>query len=167
MITWWREIAIVAALALAGVQTVRLADGRAENMRIKAAHADVLRDLAERSSQAATKAQQFQTALQQAVAAVDSAGRARLKEKEDANTKLAADVATGRQRLRVRAVCPAAPAAAGVPSTAATAGLDDGATAELAPAARSDYFTLSRGLDTVTEQLVGLQAYVAAGCKAP
>ncbi|WP_054506187.1 lysis system i-spanin subunit Rz [Achromobacter xylosoxidans] len=69
---------------------------------------------------------------------------------------LRADVDAGRQRLHVRAACPAA--GGGVSETGAAAGVDHGARAELDPAARSDYFALRAGLQRLTAQLEACQA---------
>lgn len=69
---------------------------------------------------------------------------------------LRADVDAGRQRLHVRAACPAADG--GVPEARAAAGVDHGARAELDPAARSDYFALRAGIRQVTAQLEACQA---------
>lgn len=69
---------------------------------------------------------------------------------------LRADVDAGRQRLHVRAACPAA--GGGVSEAGAAAGVDHGARAELDPAARSDYFALRAGLQRLTAQLEACQA---------
>ncbi|MFY1862286.1 MULTISPECIES: lysis system i-spanin subunit Rz [Achromobacter] len=70
---------------------------------------------------------------------------------------LRADVDAGRQRLHVRAACPAA--GRGVPEASAAAGVDHGARAELDPAARSDYFALRAGIQKLTAQLEACQAW--------
>ncbi|WP_258231337.1 lysis protein [Achromobacter pulmonis] len=69
---------------------------------------------------------------------------------------LRADVDAGRQRLHVRAACPAA--SGGVPETGTSASVDHGARAELDPAARSDYFALRAGIRRLTAQLEACQA---------
>lgn len=69
---------------------------------------------------------------------------------------LRADVDAGRQRLHVRAACPAA--GGGVSETGAAAGVGHGTRAELDPAARSDYFALRAGIQRVTAQLQACQA---------
>ncbi|MFY1957070.1 lysis system i-spanin subunit Rz [Achromobacter xylosoxidans] len=69
---------------------------------------------------------------------------------------LRADVDAGRQRLHVRAACPAA--GRGMSEAGAATGLDHGAGAELDPAARSDYFALRAGILQVTAQLAACQA---------
>ncbi|WP_238897899.1 lysis system i-spanin subunit Rz [Achromobacter xylosoxidans] len=69
---------------------------------------------------------------------------------------LRADVDAGRQRLHVRAACPAA--GGGVSEAGAAAGVDHGARAELDPAARSDYFALRAGLQRLAAQLEACQA---------
>ena len=163
-----RATAIVAVLA-AGVmvwQYGALQREKTAHAETRAAHARVLEDLERRTSTAAQKALAFQQALNEAVAAVDAAGRARLKEKEDGIAKLADDVGSGGKRLLVRAACPAAAAPADVPRAPAAPGVADGGTAELAPAARQDYFALLIGLEKQREMIVSLQALARRGCQA-
>lgn len=165
MITWWREIVIAVLLGLLGLQTVRLAGEESEHFKTKTAHAVQLQRLADNARDVATKAQQFQTALQQAVAAVDAA---KTKERDDAladNARLRAGDRPG--RLRIAAACPRPAAPDGVPGTTPAARVDDVATVELAPAARSDVWDLRAELIEDQAKLRGLQAYVAAGCRAP
>lgn len=69
---------------------------------------------------------------------------------------LRADVDAGRQRLHVRAACPAA--GRGVSEAGAAAGVGHGTRAELDPAARSDYFALRSGIQRLTAQLGACQA---------
>lgn len=77
------------------------------------------------------------------------------------NAQLAADVAAGKRRLRLQATCPSI----GVPDSAGTAGVDDGGTAELTPAARQYYFALRDQLTRTEAALAGLQAYVSKVCR--
>lgn len=81
----------------------------------------------------------------------------KLRNAENENASLRADIDAGRQRLRVRAVCPASPGA-GMPSTGTASGMDHGATAELDPASRPDYFALRDGIERVTRQLEACQS---------
>ncbi|WP_218951263.1 lysis system i-spanin subunit Rz [Achromobacter insuavis] len=69
---------------------------------------------------------------------------------------LRVDVDAGRQRLHVRAACPAA--GDGVSETGVATRVDHGAGAELDPAARSDYFALRAGIQQLTAQLSACQA---------
>ncbi|MCP1679403.1 lysis system i-spanin subunit Rz [Kerstersia gyiorum] len=80
----------------------------------------------------------------------------KLRNAENENTSLRADVDAGRQRLRVRAVCPSP--SAGVSAAGTASGLDHGATAELDPASRPDYFALRDGIERVTRQLEACQS---------
>jgi len=81
-----------------------------------------------------------------------------LKNAQDQNQRLRADVADARQRLLVRARCPA------VPADTAPAGLADAGTAELDPDARQDYFTLRDQLALTRQQVLGLQDYITHTC---
>lgn len=71
------------------------------------------------------------------------------------NSQLAADVAAGRKRLRVDAVCPG-----GMPEAASAASTPDDRTAELNPAARPTYHALRDQLLTTENALAGLQEWV-------
>ncbi len=71
------------------------------------------------------------------------------------NLRLQRDIADGRQRLLVKATCPAP-----MPGAAGGARLDDAGTAELAADARPDYFTLRSELIQTREMLLGLQDYI-------
>lgn len=73
----------------------------------------------------------------------------------DQNLRLQRDVTDGRQRLLVKATCPAP-----VPGAAGSAGVADAATAELSADARPDYFTLRSELIQTREMLLGLQDYI-------
>ncbi len=82
---------------------------------------------------------------------------AKTRELEDArskNDRLARAVAAGAQQLRVAAQCPAG---AGLPGAAAAGGLDHGGAAELAAAARPDYFALRAGIERQRLQLEACQ----------
>lgn len=77
------------------------------------------------------------------------------------NAQLAADVAAGKRRLQLAATCPRVPSTT---DTTGTAGVDDGATAELAASARQDYFALRGQLIRTEAALAGLQEYVSEVC---
>ncbi|WP_285275248.1 lysis protein [Halopseudomonas bauzanensis] len=77
------------------------------------------------------------------------------------NAQLATDVAAGKRRLRLQASCPSA----GVSDSTGTAGMDDGGTAELTPAARQYYFALRDQLTRTEAALAGLQSYVSTVCR--
>lgn len=77
------------------------------------------------------------------------------------NAQLAADVAAGKRRLRLQASCPGT----GVSDSTGTAGVDDGASAELTPAARQYYFALRGQLIRTEAALAGLQEYVSEVCQ--
>ena len=81
-----------------------------------------------------------------------------LKDAQDQNQRLRADVADARQRLLVRARCPAVPAETGA------GGLADAGAAELDPDARQDYFTLRDQLALTRQQVLGLQDYITHTC---
>ncbi|MBC6518204.1 lysis protein [Escherichia coli] len=83
------------------------------------------------------------------------------KELADANAtieSLRADVSAGRKWLHVKAVCP------DKHKTTAASGVDDGASPRLTDTAQRDYFVLRERIETITNQLNGLQEYVRSQC---
>ena len=74
------------------------------------------------------------------------------------NDALRDDIAAGRRRLRIRAVCPAVREATG------TTGVDDAARPGLTDAAQRDYFTLRERIATSDRMIRGLQEYIRTQC---
>lgn len=97
-------------------------------------------------------------ARQQAIAAIDARYTQELTHAHQELARLERDVAAGRRRLLVRAVCP------GVSASGPAARLDDAASARLDHAARRDYFTLRSRIDIANRQINGLQDYVRRVC---
>lgn len=79
-----------------------------------------------------------------------------LDEARNENKALRDRVDTGAVRLRVAAKCPAV-AAPGMPQAPAPAGVDDGAGAELDPAARPTYWSLRDGIVACKVKVDALQ----------
>lgn len=88
---------------------------------------------------------------------LDTTNTQELNDALDENKQLRADVAAGRQRLRLAATC-AAPTT--VPADPGAAGVADAGTPELTADAGQDYFTLLDQLALTRQMLIGLQAYV-------
>ena len=83
------------------------------------------------------------------------------KELADANAtieSLRADVSAGRKWLHVKAVCP------DKHKTTAASGVDDVSSPRLTDTAQRDYFVLRERIETITNQLNGLQEYVRSQC---
>ena len=79
------------------------------------------------------------------------------KEQADAkaeNDALRDDVAAGRRRLHIKAVCQS------VREATAASGVDNAASPRLADTAERDYFTLRERLITMQKQLEGTQKYI-------
>lgn len=166
MIAWWREIAIAAALAFAGLQTVRLSSEQSEHFRTKAAHAVQMQRLADASTAAAVAAQRAQQTYQQAISAIDTQRTQELSHALADNDFLRAAVRDGTRRLRIAAVCPARPAGpSDLPSTPPAASVDAQA-AHLTAEAERAVLDLRAALITEQAQLLALQDYARA-CAAP
>lgn len=160
--TYWREAVIVGlVLALAG-QQVRVSNEKADHQRTKTQHAEVLRDLAEKTRATYEAVMIDQTTRAQAVAALDKKHTKELTDARTENSHLADAVRSGERRLRLRATCPAT--GTGVPQTSSPTGVVDGPGPRLDDTAERDYFHLRDGIVTAQQQIVGLQDYVRDVC---
>ncbi|EGI2035690.1 lysis protein [Salmonella enterica] len=99
------------------------------------------------------------TQRQRDVAALDAKYTQELADAHAESEKLRADLAAGRRRLQLHAVC--MPATTG--NTSAT-GATDAATARLTPDAERDYQRLRTEARTLTAQVEGLQQYITGQC---
>ncbi|WP_059242553.1 lysis protein [Escherichia albertii] len=95
---------------------------------------------------------------QRDVAALDAKYSKELADAKAENDALRDDIAAGRRRLRIRAVCPA------VREATASSGVDDATSPRLADTAERDYFTLRDRLMTMQKQLEGAQLYIREQC---
>ena len=95
---------------------------------------------------------------QRDVAALDAKYTKELADAKAENDALRDDIAAGRRRLRIRAVCPAVREATG------TTGVDDAARPGLTDAAQRDYFTLRERIATSDRMIRGLQEYIRTQC---
>nr|WP_263300249.1 lysis protein [Escherichia fergusonii] len=69
------------------------------------------------------------------------------------------DVAAGRRRLRIKAVCPS------VRESTTASGVDNAASPRLADTAERNYFTLRDRLIIMQKQLEGTQQYIKEQCR--
>lgn len=99
------------------------------------------------------------TQRQRQNAALDTKYTQELADAKAESEKLRADLASGRRRLQLHAVC--MPATAG--NTAST-GTTDAAAARLTPDAERDYQRLRTEARAVTHQVEGLQQYINEQC---
>ncbi|EHU0151582.1 lysis protein [Salmonella enterica subsp. enterica serovar Sandiego] len=99
------------------------------------------------------------TQRQRQNAALDAKYTQELANAKAESEKLRADLASGRRRLQLHAVC--MPATAG--NTAAT-GATDAAAARLTPDAERDYQRLRTEARAITAQVEGLQQYITEQC---
>ncbi|BAE74023.1 Bacteriophage lysis protein [Sodalis glossinidius str. 'morsitans'] len=96
----------------------------------------------------------------QTIAVLDLQHTRELEHDKKRIAQLERDVADGRRRLQINAICPA------VPTDSTAARMDDAAGARLADAAQRHYFTLRRRIDIAREQINGLQDYARQVCLA-
>ena len=94
---------------------------------------------------------------QRDVAALDAKYTKELADAKAENDALRDDVAAGRRRLHIKAVCQSV-------REATASGVDNAASPRLADTAEQDYFTLRR-LITMQKQLEGTQKYINEQCR--
>lgn len=124
------------------------------------AHALSLKQISDTALAAQMSATQARDVRARDIAALDAKHYQALTETKHEIDRLAADVAAGRKRLLVAAKCPAG--VDHVPGATSSAGLGDGARAELDPTSRPTHYALRRGLARVGEKLDACQSYVLA-----
>lgn len=95
---------------------------------------------------------------QRDVAALDAKYSRELADARAENETLRADVAAGRRRLHIKAVCQS------VREATTASGVDNAASPRLADTAERDYFTLRERLMTMQMQLEGAQEYIRTQC---
>ncbi|EOU1335949.1 lysis protein [Cronobacter malonaticus] len=142
---WWKPLLFLAAVGFALYYRASLTKAEASltkvNHELKLAKDDI----------------EIMQRRQRDVAALDAKYTKDLADAQKNIAQLERDVAVGRKRLQLNAICPANGA------SGATR-LDDGAAPRLTDAAERDYFTLRKRIETVTKQLTGLQGYVNTQC---
>lgn len=95
---------------------------------------------------------------QRDVAALDAKYLKELADAKTENDALRDDVAAGRRRLRIKALCP------DMHKTTAASGVDDAASPRLTDTAQRDYFTLRERIATSDKMIRGLQEYIRTQC---
>ncbi|KHJ12702.1 endopeptidase [Escherichia coli] len=95
---------------------------------------------------------------QRDVAALDAKYSRELANAQAENETLRADVAAGRRRLHIKAVCQS------VREATTASGVDNATSPRLADTAERDYFTLRDRLMTMQMQLEGAQEYIRTQC---
>ncbi len=95
---------------------------------------------------------------QRDVAALDAKYTKELADAKAENDALRDDVAAGRRRLHIKAVCQS------VREATTASGVDNAASPRLADSAERDYFTLRARLIIMQKQLEGAQLYIREQC---
>ena len=160
---YWHFVAIAALVALLGLSQVKLSAEKEGHANTRAGHAEVLRDLADKTLKAYQAVVAEDDARKKAVAALDAKHTKELNDEKAKLEKLRADVAAGRVGLRVNAACTPA-AGTGVPSDTGAASVADATGPRLTDAAQRDYFTLRTRVETSRKQIDGLQEHVKDVC---
>ena len=96
---------------------------------------------------------------QRDVAALDAKYTKELADAKAENDALRDDVAAGRRRLHIKAVCQS------VREATTASGVDNAASPRLADTAERDYFTLRSRIELAGKQIAGLQQYITEQCQ--
>ncbi|MGC8342261.1 lysis protein [Pantoea ananatis] len=96
-------------------------------------------------------------ARQRYVAALDEKYTKELADAKATINKLHDDVANGKRRLRLNAIC-------AKQSASSTSGMDDAISPRLTDTAQRNYFTLRDRIETASKQIAGLQQYILEQC---
>ncbi|WP_446026572.1 lysis protein [Escherichia coli] len=119
------------------------------------------KDQRDKAKEKLSKANATITDMQQRqrdVAALDAKYSRELANAKAENETLRADVAAGRRRLHIKAVCQS------VREATTASGVDNATSPRLADTAERDYFTLRERLMTMQKQLEGAQEYIRTQC---
>ncbi|EOU9609530.1 lysis protein [Cronobacter dublinensis] len=142
---WWKPLLFLAAVGFALYYRASLAKAEASltkvNRELKLAKDDI-EDMQRR---------------QRDVAALDAKYTKDLADAQKNIAQLEHDVAAGRKRLQLNAICPAN-------GEASPGGMGDASTPRLTDSAQRDYFTLRERIETVTKQVAYLQDYIRQQC---
>ncbi|HHX9835287.1 TPA: lysis protein [Salmonella enterica subsp. enterica] len=149
---YWLQLSVTLLIAALAWTT--------EHYRDNAIQYKSQRDTASHSLTLANATITDMTKRQRDVAALDAKYTKELADAKAENDALRGDVTAGRRRLLVNATCPAMPTG----KSTSAASVDNAARPRLTDAAQRDYFTLRERIETVTNQLNGLQEYVRSQC---
>ena len=123
---------------------------------LKTAHSDQLRAISDEALKTQQSLQAELDANEKLWATAEAIQYRKLSDAENEINQLRDDVAAGRKRLLVNATCPAG--SDNVPEAEASTSMDNGATPELNPEARQNYYALRNGIEGETNQLLACQA---------
>ena len=146
-------VVIIVLLVACGVLSLGLNHYRDNAITYKAQRDKKAREL-ELANTTITDMQQ----RQRDVAALDAKYSRELANAKAENETLRADVAAGRRRLHIKAVCQS------VREATTASGVDNAASPRLADTAERDYFTLRERLVMMQAQLEGAQQYITEQC---
>jgi len=158
-------VAVIAGLGvLLGLSQSRLTAEKMQHANTRAAHAVVLKDLAEKTAEVYKAVLADEARRKTELAALDQKYSKELSDAKFKNDELAGRISAGTVGLRVNAKCPAG--SPGVPQTGSPTRVDDAAGPRLTETAQRDYLDLRRGIDTSRTQIAGLQEFIRTQCLA-
>ena len=163
VIRYWHFVAIAALVVLLGLSQVKLSAEKEAHANTRAGHAEVLRDLADKTLKAYQAVVAEDDVRKAAVAALDEKHTKELNHEKRKLETLRSDVRTGRVGLRVAATCTPA-AGADVSQAPGATSVADADGPRLTDAAERSYFDLRTGIETARSQIAGLQDYIRGVC---
>ena len=146
-------VVIIALLVACGALSMGMNHYRDNAITYKAQRDKNAREL-EKANATITDMQQRQSAAD----ALDAKYTKELADAKAENEALRDDVAAGRRRLHIKAVCQS------VREATTASGVDNAASPRLADTAERDYFTLRARLIIMQKQLEGAQLYIREQC---
>jgi len=164
LLKYWYLVAIAGLVLALAAASVRLADEKAAHAKTKQANAEVLRDLAQKTSAAYKSVLAYQQAQQTRLSELDSRYTKEIQNAKHEIAGLESDIRSGRSRLRIAATCPGA--SPNLPEATGTASVDDAAAPRLTHAAELGYFDVRRAWAQAATQIEGLQGYITEVCLA-
>ena len=123
---------------------------------LKTAHSDQLRAISDEALRAQQSLQAELEENEKLWATAEAIQYRKLRDAENEINQLRNDVAAGRKRLLINATCPTS--GNDMPETETSTSMDNGASPELNPDARQNYYALRNGIERVTNQLLACQA---------
>ena len=123
---------------------------------LKAIHSAELKSISDAAVKQQLSLQQELDANEKLWATAEAIQYRKLRDAENEINQLRGDVAAGRKRLLINATCPAS--SDNMSETESSASMDNGASPELNPEARQNYYALRNGIERVTSQLLACQA---------
>ncbi|MDE1476535.1 lysis protein [Xenorhabdus bovienii] len=147
-----KAVSVVVGIVLIGSAAYSIYSVYVENGRLTDEKSSLTTQLSEKNAIITNQQERIQH-----LAELETKHRQELDNAKSEIDTLRADVAAGRRKLRIKAICP-------VPETTSSGSMVDAGTPQLTEAARQDYYDLLRMMAENERQTKYLQDYVNTEC---